>query len=149
MSSINKWVVLHVADEASRKRNGNFLNLNIKGREKKLAWVVSSGGRCRVITSAFSAKFNNFGSFGQIYSQKVLLEKFRFLHSRKCLVIYSLFINAFLLGLMSFGISSCETFINLINFFLNFYSLWRMYTSLLTVHLHNFRSLKKKQFANT
>ena len=37
MSSINKWVVLHVADEASRKRNGNFLNLNIKGREKKLA----------------------------------------------------------------------------------------------------------------
>ena len=86
-------------------------------------------------------EFNEFGSFGWMYSQMILLA--RFLHPRKVLPIYSLFNNLLLLGLISFGISSCETYINLMNFSLNSFSLWRMNTLRLNVYLHSFRSLKR------
>ena len=109
---------------------------------KKTLIEKKKGKKCS-LELAFSAKFNDFGSFCLMYLQMVLLAKFRVLQSQKILSIYSWFNNLFLLGMISFGISSCEMYINLLNFSLNSFSLWGMNTLRLNVYLHSFRSLKK------
>ena len=145
INKASKWIILSVTDVATRKRNTNVSNLNVNGRQKKtyMSGIVRGTLYSILKSPTFYAKFNDFGSFGWMYSQMVLFAKFWFFYSQKVLSIYSLFTNLFVLGLISFGISSCETYINLMNFSLNSFSLWRMNTLRLNVYLHSFRSLKR------